>query len=210
MRKLLILLFLFSFNTSISQEIVSLKEVYMDHHNLVYTINNDKLFTGTAQSKRKNGHLVYEEIYKNGIILYDNLYFNGKKVSVSDKRIYHPDKPFVLSKEHKYHSNGAIYETTTYNDDGIKILKEEFENGKLAYSCQYFGKKKHGLELGYQENSEKLMYRCEYQNGKRHGKEYCLNEDGVLIIKEYQNGKRIKKTTIENPDSITSYYEKDL
>ena len=191
MRNLLILLISFTFNQVISQEIVDLKEVYIENK-LVYKNTTDKLFSGIAQHKRRNGHLVYEEEYMNGIILTSNVYFNGKEIRVSNKTIYNPNKPLVLSKEIKYHLNGEVFETITYNDDGIKILVEQFKKGKLTYSCQYLGKKKNGLELGYGENGEKFTYRCEYVKGKKSGTEYCLNEKGIEIKKEYLNGKKIK------------------
>ncbi|RED50728.1 hypothetical protein DFQ02_101766 [Seonamhaeicola aphaedonensis] len=190
-RNLLILLILLTFNELISQEIIEMKEVYIEN-NLVYKNTTDELFTGIAQSKRKNGHLVYEEEYKNGIILSSNLYYNGKEKRISNKTIYNPNKPLVLSKEYKYNLESEIFETTTYNDDGVKILVEQFKNGKLTYSCQYLGKKKHGLELGYGEKGEKLTYRCEFINGKKNGTEYCLNEKGIETKKEYRNGKKIK------------------
>ena len=156
----------FTFNELISQEKIGMKETYIEN-NLVYKASNDQLFTGIAQSKRKNGHLVYEEEYKNGIVLSSNLYYNGKEIRVSNKTIYNPNKPFILSKEIRYHLNGEIFETTTYNDDGIKILVEQFKNGKLTYSCQYSGKKKHGLELGYGDNGVEITCKTEYKNGKK-------------------------------------------
>lgn len=156
----------FSFNPLISQETLAIKEVYIDN-NLAYKSVDDHLFTGIAQSKRKNGHLSFEEEYKNGIILSYSLYYNGKEKRVSNKTIYNPDKPFVVSKKHKYHLEGEIYETITYNDDGVKILEEQFINGELTYSCQYLGKKKHGIE-------------------------YCHNKKGIEIKNEYRNGKKIK------------------
>src|SRR5690606_10016931 len=97
MRNFLILLMFFTFNNLISQEIVDMKEVYVDN-NLVYKSLNGELFTGLAQNKRNNGHLVYEEVVENGIILSSNLYYNGKEIKVSNKAIYNPNKPFVLSK----------------------------------------------------------------------------------------------------------------
>jgi len=74
MRNILILLMFSSFNELISQEIIGMKEVYIEN-NLIYKYSTNKPFTGIAQHKRKNGHLVYEEEYKNGIILSSNLYF---------------------------------------------------------------------------------------------------------------------------------------
>ncbi|NJB72925.1 antitoxin component YwqK of YwqJK toxin-antitoxin module [Saonia flava] len=168
-----------------------MKEVYIDN-DLVYKNADDGLFTGIVQSKRKNGHLVYEEEYEKGIILSSNLYYNGKEKRVSNKAIYNPNKPLVLSKEYSYDLKYKIFEITTYNDDGLKILYEQFTNGKVSYSCQYLGKKKHGLELGYRDGGEKMTFRCEYINGKKNGTEYCLNEKGIETKKEYLNGKKIK------------------
>ncbi|AXT54668.1 hypothetical protein D1815_02455 [Aquimarina sp. AD1] len=156
----------FTFNKMVSQETIEMKETYIDN-NLVYQSINDKLFTGIAQKKRKNGHLVYEEEYENGIILSSNLYYNGKEKRVSNKTIYNPNKPLVLLQEHKYDLKGEIFETVTYNNDGIKILLEQFEKEKLTYSCQYLGKKKNGIE-------------------------YCLNKNGVETQIEYRNGKKVK------------------
>ena len=73
MRNILILLMLFVFNSMTSQEIIEMKEVYEDN-NLVYKVVDDKLFTGIAQVKRKNKHLVYEEEFKGGVILLSYLY----------------------------------------------------------------------------------------------------------------------------------------
>ncbi|MEP5338542.1 MAG: hypothetical protein ABJL44_15120 [Algibacter sp.] len=191
MRTILILLMFFTFNKLISQEIIGMKEAYIDN-NLVYKSTDDELFTGIAQSKRKNGHLVYEEEYENGIILSSYLYYNGKEKRVSNKTIYNENKPLALSKEYSYNLKSEIFEITTYNDNGIKILYEQFTNGKITYSCQYLGKKKHGLELGYRGGGEKITFRCKYINGKKNGTEYCLNKDGIETKKEYNNGRKIK------------------
>ena len=191
MRNILILLILFAYNNTIAQEVIEMKEVY-DENNLVYKISDDGLFTGIAQVKRKNGHLVYEEEFKNGVILFSYLYFNGKEKRLSTKTIYNPKKPNVLLKEFMYDLQNEIFEIHTYNDDGIKILREQFTNGKVSYSCQYLGKKKHGIELGYKDGGEKMTFRCEYINGKKNGTEYCLKEDGTETKKQYKLGKRIK------------------
>jgi len=191
MRKLLILLVFFTFNKLISQEIIEMKDVFIDN-NLVYKVVDDRLFTGIAQVKRKNGHLVYEEEFENGVILNSYLYFNGKEKRLSTKTIYNPDKPNVLLKEIMYDLQKEIFEVHTYNDNGVKILREQFTNGKVSYSCQYLGKKKHGIELGYKDGGEKMTFRCEYFNGKKNGTEYCLKEDGTETKKQYKLGKRIK------------------
>ncbi|MEL0457394.1 hypothetical protein WJN01_14235 [Flavobacteriaceae bacterium SZ-1-7] len=191
MRNFLVLLMLFTFNKLISQEVIGMKEVYIDN-NLVYKVTDDGLFTGIAQVKRTNGHLVYEEEFKNGVILFSYLYFNGKEKRLSSKTKFNPNKPYVLSKRYEYDLQGDIFEIFTYNDNGIKILKEQYTNGKISYSCQYLDKKKNGIELGYRDGGEKMTFRCEYINGKKNGIEYCLKEDGTEIRKQYKLGKRIK------------------
>ena len=183
---------LFVFNSMTSQEIIEMKEVYEDN-NLVYKVVDDKLFTGIAQVKRKNKHLVYEEEFKGGVILLSYLYYNGKEKRVSNKTIYNPNKPLAILKEYSYDLKSEVFEITTYDNDGIKILYEQFTNGNVSYSCQYLGKKKHGLELGYRNGGDKITFRCEYINGKKHGTEYCLNEKGIETKKKFLNGKRIKK-----------------
>ncbi|WP_139254319.1 hypothetical protein [Cellulophaga fucicola] len=168
-----------------------MKEVYIDN-DLVYKSADDGLFTGIAQSKRKSGHLVYEEEYEKGIILSSKLYYNGKEKRVSNKAIYNPKKPLILSKEYSYDLKSEIFEITTYNNDGLKILYEQFTNGKVSYSCEYLGKKKHGLELGYRDGGEKMTFSCEYINGKKNGTEYCLKEDGTERKRQFKLGKKVK------------------
>ena len=189
MKKILILLIFFSIKT-FSQEIVEIRDVYVEN-NLIYKNSNEKLFTGIIQKKRRNGHLVFEEKYKNGIILEGNLYFNGKEKRISEKKIYHSEKPQTISKEIKYYLNGEIFQIKTYNNSGFKVLLEQFKNGKRIYSCEYLGKKKNGIELGYRENGT-LFHRCEYKNGKKNGKEFCINEKGEKTTWEYKNGKKVK------------------
>ncbi|MBQ4804533.1 hypothetical protein J8L88_16855 [Aquimarina sp. MMG015] len=163
---ILTLFLILNINNLVAQEKIGWKEVYTaDHNDLTYKISNDEIFTGIVQWKHKNGHLKYEEEYKNGIILCSNLYYNGKEKRVSNKTIYNPNKPSVLLKEHKYSLENEIFETTTYNDDGIKILVEQFTNGKLTYSCEYLNKKKHGKEFCYAKNGESIT--VHYKNGRK-------------------------------------------
>ena len=166
MKNLIILLIFFSFNKLISQEIVDVKEIYTEN-NLIYKSSDENLFTGIAQDKRRNGHLVYEEEYKNGIILSSNLYYNGKEKRIATKTIYNPNNPFVSSKEYSYDLKGEIFKTITYNADGIKILEKQFKNGKMTYSCQYNGEKKHGEELVYEQDGVTITCRTEYNRGKK-------------------------------------------
>ncbi|MCH3882995.1 MULTISPECIES: toxin-antitoxin system YwqK family antitoxin [Tenacibaculum] len=191
MSKILILIIFLSFNKITSQEIIGIDDTYIEN-NLVYKISNDSLFNGIAQRKRRNGHLVFETKFKKGIIISSKIYYNGKIKRVSNKTIYNSEKPYLKSKEYKYNLESEIFETTTYNENGEKILLEQFKKGKLTYSCEYLGKKKHGIELGYEENGEKLTYSCEYKNGKKHGEELCIKCGDKKRVTKYENGKKIK------------------
>ncbi|MCL6273281.1 hypothetical protein M3P19_04630 [Muricauda sp. 2012CJ35-5] len=149
------------------QDTLAMKEVYIDN-DLVYKMNGERL-TGVAQSIRKNGHLVYEEIYNDGVVRSSNLYFNGKEKIISDQTIYQRYKPWVLSKEIQYNLKGEVIETVDYDEYGIKKLVKRFENGELSYYGEYNGKKKHGKEYCFTDEGEKLEF--EYINGKQQKKE---------------------------------------
>lgn len=177
-------------NTIFSQDTLGMKETYIDN-NLVYKMNGEK-FTGIAQSKRKNGHLVYEEIYSDGIIQYSNLYFNGKEKIVYIKTIYNRNKLWVVQKEIRFRHSKDTLEVKTYDENGKKTLLTQFENNRVTYTCEYNGKKKNGLALGYANGDGKITYRCEYFNGKKDGEEFCIKENGKKWTKKYKNGKRIK------------------
>ncbi|SEC25578.1 Antitoxin component YwqK of the YwqJK toxin-antitoxin module [Tenacibaculum sp. MAR_2009_124] len=193
MKKMLLILAIAFFSQHLfSQEVVDYKELYV-YNELVYKNINDALFSGVAHRKRKNNHLVYEEAYDNGVILWSKQYFNGKQVRVSNETIYNSRKPNVVSKENDYRLDKSLFRTMTYDEDGKKIFVQIFNKGKLTYSCQYKGKKKHGIELEYDEKGEKLIYRAIYVDGKKNGKEYCVCKKGKEKITEYKNGKRVKK-----------------
>lgn len=164
------IIFLVLISTSfemISQDTLDIKEVYIDN-DLVYKMSGER-FTGLAQKKRKNGHLTYEEYYKDGVILFSNLYFNTKEKKLSDKAIYNRYRLWVLQKEISYTLSGDTFEIKSYDENGKKILLEQFENSKVSYSCEYNGRKKHG-------------------------KEFCYDDDGNVLIFEYNNGKKVKKS----------------
>ena len=163
--KYLLLLVLISSYKVNSQDTLSLKEVYIDK-DLVYKMDGQR-FSGLAQDKRKNGKLNYEEYYKDGVILWSNMYFNTKEKKVSDKTIYNRYKLWVIEKEIRFRLSQDTLQIKTYDDNGKKILLEQFENNKLTYSCQYDGRKKHG-------------------------KEFCFDDDGKELIIEYVNGKKKK------------------
>jgi antitoxin component YwqK of YwqJK toxin-antitoxin module len=147
----------------ISQDTLDMKEVYIDN-DLVYKMDGQR-FTGLAQQKRKNGKLNYEEQYKDGVILWSNLYFNTKEKKVSDKTIYNRYKLWIIEKEIRLRLSQDTLHIKTYDENGKKILLEQFENNKVTYSCEYNGKKRHGQEMCYDDDGNKLIF--QYVNGKK-------------------------------------------
>lgn len=183
MKNILILILFFSINQAISQEKIGIKEIYISN-NLAYKVSNDKLFSGIAQKVRNNGHLVYEEKYENGIILISNLYYNTLENVVSDKIIYNPEKPFVISKEIRFGNTTDWDQITYYDENGNKELIEKRENGKYD---------ENGIKTFFEQRENgKLIYSCQYNNNKKHGTEYTLCDNGDELTVKYVNGKKEK------------------
>lgn len=172
MRKLqsyILIISILIFSEISGQEILSIKDIYLDENNLAFKIDNNQKFTGFAQKVRKNGHVVYEDQFKDGIILIHFLYFNSSDKELVGKMIYNSNKPFTPEKKIEYKSNKNITwkEIEYYDQDGNKTLKETITDGKTTY-------------------------RCEFLNGKKHGTELCLNKEGKKLEFHFKNGKKIK------------------
>ncbi|MGJ8738315.1 hypothetical protein [Zobellia laminariae] len=163
LKYILLLVFITSTFEMISQDTLDMKEVYIDN-DLVYKMNGQR-FTGLAQQKRKNGHLTYEEKYKDGVVFSSNLYFNTKEKKVSNRTIYNRYKLWVLEKEINFRLSKDTFEIKSYDENGKKILLEQFEKSKVIYSCEYNGRKKHGKELCYDVDGNQLVF--EYIDGKK-------------------------------------------
>ncbi|MEC3964612.1 hypothetical protein [Flagellimonas halotolerans] len=164
-RIIVILLSLISL-TAYAQDSLDIKSVYLEN-NIAYRIKNGNPYSGTLVKKRKNGHIVYTENYSKGIILTKNLYFNTKTRKLANRTIYNKNRPFVPKKEFVLNLSSDTIEIKYFTEKGSKDFVEQFEQGQLIYSCEYNGKKKHGLET-------------------------CHNEDGTKQIFEYNMGKKIK------------------
>lgn len=170
MKKVVFIIFLvvLNFNFSASaQEVADFNDIYVEN-DLLYKVSNDSLFTGICERRRKNGHLVVQETVDKGVILTAKHYYNGKAKRISDSIVYNPQTPYKLKTIYRFNLESKLKEKETYDDYGKLKLKEEFENKKLVYSCQYNGKKKHG-------------------------KEFCYSKDGKPLEFEYINGKKVKK-----------------
>ena len=163
-----ILLFVFScfISTLSAQEIVGMKDIYLDN-GLIYKVSDNTLFSGQAQKVRKNGHLVYEDYFEHGYILKTVVYYNGTDEPVPAQLVEYYDKSFVVKKETNYGFEKPLTEIKHFDKNGKKSLVEEYESGKL-------------------------IYRCEYVNNKKHGIEYCLDKNGKELRIPYRNGKKVK------------------
>lgn len=163
--KLLVLVLLGSFCEIRGQELIDFDDLYIDNKNLVYKTANDSLFSGICERRRKNKHLVIEEHFEKGIIKMAKYYYNGKRKIVCDSVIYNSSRPYEYKTIYRFNLDSNLSEKESFDNNGKLILKEEFEKGKLVYSCQYNGKKKHGKEFCYSKNGNPLEF--EYMNGKK-------------------------------------------
>ncbi|WP_411768564.1 hypothetical protein [Winogradskyella sp. A3E31] len=65
-----------------SQVTLKFEELYVNG-DLAFKISNDSIFTGIAEGRRRNGHLVYEEYYKAGELIKSISYYNRTETPVS-------------------------------------------------------------------------------------------------------------------------------
>ncbi|MFI1770338.1 hypothetical protein [Thalassobellus citreus] len=165
----ILIISLLTFSKILGQEILSVKDIYLDENNIAYKIDNDQKFTGFAQKVRNNGHVVYEDEFKDGIILVHFVYFNLSDKELVGKMIYNTNKPFTPEKKIQFKSNkkATWQEIEYYDQDGNKILEETITEGITTY-------------------------RCEFLNGKKHGTEICSNKEGKKLTSHFKNGKKIK------------------
>ena len=84
---------------------------------------------------------------------------------MSDSVIYNPTKPYKYKELYRFNLKSQITEKNSYDTNGKLILVENFDNGKLIYSCQYKDRKKHGIEFCYSKEGNALEF--EYLNGKK-------------------------------------------
>ncbi|KSA12043.1 hypothetical protein I600_3285 [Maribacter dokdonensis DSW-8] len=158
-----VFLFFLIFQNVYSQDTLDMKEVYIEN-DLVYKYSGNVRFTGVVQLKRKKDEVYFEEVYNDGIILYDYQYIKGSNRRLIYQTNYNRYKPWSKEKEYYYPKSGKWTQITSYDQNGKKILVEQFEKEELIYSCQYSGKKKDGQEVCYDKHGNKLIN--QYVNGK--------------------------------------------
>ncbi|ADY29306.1 hypothetical protein [Cellulophaga lytica] len=160
---LILFLSLFYLSRLSSQQLIDYEDIYLEN-NLAYKYNDEKLFSGIAQIKKKNGQISYELEYDKGVILSQKIYARKKDKGLLREIIYDPQKPYKELKQLRYFSD--VEETKYFDDKGKRKLIEQRRNGLLFYSCEYL-------------------------NGKKNGRQICFNDDGTKTIVEFSNGKKL-------------------
>lgn len=150
------------------QERIKTSEIYISKE-IAYKESNNTIFTGIAEYRKNNGHLVFEKEYTNGYITKYTLYYNTDEKIVSDETLYYENN---IKKRHIIFASSSDYPLKTITDFDL--------NGKKTLEEQYLG--------------DKLIYHCEYFNGKKHGTIYSIDKNNVKHSCTYNNGKKIKYT----------------
>lgn len=163
--KLSLLILLLTFK-SFSQERIRSFDVYRKKH-LTYKKEDEKLFTGTTESKGLSGRMIFEESFENGYLTKYILYFNIKKPTISKEILYYPGSLFKQKETEFGLIENERNHITYFDENGKKKLEEVYEYGKLTYSCEFL-------------------------NNKKHGKEYCITKKCDNFSEYYENGKKIK------------------
>lgn len=167
LRSITLFLFISSFSfAQVNTRIVDFDDTYL-HNELLYENISDSLYTGLIHRTKKNGQLIQEDYVENGVIHYTLMFYRGQNRKPYSKYIYNKDNPYVLREVIKYHLEGDVFKTVYYDYDGRKILVEDFEDGKMIYSCEFNGR-------------------------KRHGKEFCITKECDTTVVYYVNGKKQK------------------
>lgn len=167
MKRLFLILIFFTCNQLCAQEMVALKDLYIEN-GLTYKKADNKLFSGQGQKVRKNGHLVYEEFLEKGYRTKSIVYYNNTEKPIPARVTEFYEKSFMKMKETNYGLSEPTTEIIYFDESGKKKLTE-----------RYIG--------------DHLTYRCEYLNNKKNGIEFCIDDDGNELEIEYRNGKKIKQ-----------------
>ena len=157
---------IFLYNSTFSQEKLNTFEIYKKDK-IHYKKSDNNVFTGIAEFKRKNGHIVFEEFYKDGYLTKYVIYFNLDIQIVSTEILYYDKSENKKTKTEFSSVENERKEITHYDSNGKKTLNEIYKKNILIYSCEYL-------------------------NNKKHGKEFCITDNGDLNTEYFENGKRLK------------------
>lgn len=160
----LLIAFLFIAFQLFSQERINTFEIYKND-NLSYKKEDGKIFTGIAEFKKKNGHVVFEEHYVNGFLTKYILYYNLDEQIVATEIIFYKESIYKEKETNFSSKENQRKEITYFDENGKKKLNEIYKNGSLIYSCEYLNNKKHGKEFCTTKNCDnQTVY---YENGKK-------------------------------------------
>lgn len=161
MKKLLTALLFLGGIQLYAQDTLRVKQVYLDQ-DIAYLEEGGARFTGMLESKRKNDLPSIQQYYQDGIIQSEVVYYKGNEVKPMFKTVYQAEKPGTYQKIFYYHKKKNKYRITSFDAEGNQVHIEQYVNGKLTYSCEYEGPKKHGKEICYKENGEQTVIEYEY------------------------------------------------
>lgn len=150
-KKILIATFILLSLVGCRKEIdISQKQI---RNGVVYTVNEDKPFTGKVVGKYKNGQEKLVENFKNGK-------FEGEQVY--------------------YYESGQIEEKLSYKDGNpIGVYYEYHRNGEVAYTGEFLNGKKNGEWNRYTED-KKLILTEIYKDGKLEDvKQFLVDTDKI-------------------------------
>lgn len=150
-KKILITTFILLILVGCGKEIdISQKQI---RNGVVYTVNQNKPFTGKVVGKYKNGQQKLVENFKNGK-------FEGEQVY--------------------YYENGQIEEKLSYQDGNpVGVYYEYHRNGEVAYTGEFLNGKKNGEWNRYTED-KKLILTEIYRDGKLEDvKQFLVDTDKI-------------------------------
>ncbi|POY41019.1 hypothetical protein C3L50_00385 [Flavobacterium alvei] len=157
---ILYLIIFFSLNVY-SQDSLSIKEIYNENY-LTYRKDNNELFNGIAHKFKHKDHLLGTAEFKNGVLIKLTTYFNGKKRIISEEKLYNDNGKIEKRINYEYSKDYKWIEY--YDENGNKILEEDYSNGKLVFKCPFLNNKRNGIQISINEKGEKSE--CKFLNGK--------------------------------------------
>jgi len=163
MKLLYIITALFVTTLLIAQERINTGNIYTTK-GISYKKSDNSPFTGVAEFRKNNGNLMFEKEYNNGFITKYTLYFRGDEKIISNETFYH-EKSNTKKKNISYPYNGTLKTITDYDENGKKLLEEQYISDKLVFHCEYINGKKHGVVYSTDKNNIKST--CTYNDGKR-------------------------------------------
>ena len=139
-------------------------------------------------------------VFTDEMVFY-NTFLQGKKSkdginNTEEKYFYNIDNQLIRKEIKQINSEQSETEKFLYNKQGNLTKKEEYFNGKLLYTTEYFYDKNGFLDKEIEKNQKKIVQRSVKYTNRKDDKNYTkisedFNEDGSLYEKgtlTYENG----------------------